>query len=130
MYEIANTVLYNGTVGASATVSTDSVKTDRATGYVQVWVSSSAASTLAITQQCSYNNKDWFDPYEATGAAMPTAATGVLFTATAVSTNLVSGRWFIFTKYVSCPYARFKIVESAAVATTLVLRMMFQEPSN
>lgn len=66
----------------------------------------STAGTLAISQQCSMNNVDWYDPVNTSDSAL-----GVVKSAQTVTT----GVYVIFTPVIS-KFIRFKVTESTAAA--------------
>ena len=69
----------------------------------------STAGTITVTQQCSTDDTNWYDPETASGAA------GAVEDAITVTT----GRYLSFTP-VLCDYIRFKIVETGTSADTAV----------
>ena len=103
---------------ASDTHYTSSMKFDKCTGEVCVLIVLTGTGTGTITQQCSMNDVNWYDPVNASGSAV-----GTVCTAKAATT----GTWISYSRVMS-PYIRFKVVEAGGAATTTVtLTLIFQE---
>ena len=98
---------------------TNSVAFDKCQGNATVLliVTASAGSSLALTQQCSLDDKNWYDPVDATGTA-----TGALATAQAATTGL-----YISYSPVLTPFIRFKGVQTNAITGTVTLTLIFRE---
>ena len=75
----------------------------------------STAGTLAISQQCSNNEVDWYDPVDTSGGAL-----GVVKAAQTVTT----GVYVVFTPVLS-EFIRFKVIESTA-STSVSLTLSFR----
>ena len=108
------------TVVTSATVYSDSVAFRQTTGFAAIRVISTSAGggTVTITQQCSFDNKNWYEPIDTSGTAL-----GTVYTALAATT----GSWIVFSPQMA-PYIRFKVVEGGtADVTVFTLDLMFQE---
>jgi len=103
-------------VGQAATVYSNVTAFDRATGDCSIFLSSTAG-VITVTQQCSFNREDWYDPIDSSGNKL-----GEVITAQTVTTGL----WISFTP-VLAPYSRFKVVEANSAPTTVTLRLMYQE---
>jgi hypothetical protein len=98
--------------GKAATVYTNSRRFDDFDGDSAACFIASTAGSITVTQQCSNDGKNFYDPEDAT------AAKGAVEDALTVTT----GRYIQFTPVI-CKFIRFKIVEadSAAAAVTLDL---------
>jgi hypothetical protein len=103
------------TGGDIATIYSNSRRFHDCTGVACVLITTSTAQDIAVTQQCSTDNKTWYDPETAAAAA------GVVDASiTADSTVYMS-----YTP-VLCDYIRFKVVNSGTsnlVSITLVYRV-------
>ena len=77
----------------------------------------STAGSITVTQQCSLNDSDWYDPLDASGAAVGSVAAAVTVT---------TGRWVSYSP-VFAPYVRFKIVEGNVAATNVSMQLLYQE---
>lgn len=102
------------TVAASATVYSTSIPFHNCAGDATLFIVSTAG-TLAISQQCSVNDVDWYDPVNTSDSAL-----GVVKAAQTVST----GVYVVFTPVLS-KFIRFKLIESSAetvVSLTLSYR--------
>lgn len=105
-----------GAVAQNATEYSEVMVFSQSTGEVAVLLVTTAGS-ITVSQQCSTNNKDWYDPVDATGAAV-----GVVTTAEGVTT----GKWIVYTPVMS-EYIRFKVVENNTAATTVTIKIIVQE---
>jgi hypothetical protein len=65
--------------------------------------------TVTVTQQCSTDNKTWYDPENAAGAVGAVEDT----------ITVTTGRYLSFTP-VLCDYIRFKVVETGTTQTATV----------
>ena len=106
-------------VAQAATGYSDSMKFDRLTGEVCVFaVSASAgAATITITQQCSMDDTNWYDPVNSAGSAVGSVQSALAVTA---------GKWIVYSPILA-PYGRFKVVEGNTAACTVTLKLIFQE---
>ena len=97
---------------------TSSTDFDNCTGYVSLLVvaASAGAATITITQQCSLDGENWYDPVGPTGAAIGTVATALAVT---------TGTYITYSPVVA-PYARFKVVEGNTAAVTVTITVTFQ----
>lgn len=75
----------------------------------------STAGSITVTQQCSLDDVNWYDPETSAGAA------GAVENAITVTT----GRFLSFTP-VLCDYIRFKVVEANVAATTVTLELSYR----
>ena len=106
------------TLGASETHYTSSMKFSRCTGEICVFIVLTGSGTGTITQQCSMNDVDWYDPVNASGSAL-----GTVCTANAATT----GTWISCSPVMS-NHIRFKVVEAGGVNTTIAsVTLIFQE---
>ena len=103
-------------IAQAATAYTDSMRFERCTGTVGV-LFKSTAGTVTITQQCSLDEKTWYDPVDAAASAL-----GTVCTAKAVTT----GTWTSYSP-VMAPYIRFKVVETNTAATVVTVTLALQE---
>ena len=94
---------------SSDTYYTDSWSFRKCTGSAAVIIISTAG-TLAISQQCSMNNVDWYDPVDISATAL-----GVVKAAQTVTTGI----YVVYTP-VLAEWARFKVVESTAPTTVTI----------
>lgn len=107
----------------NTTVYTDSCRFDRCVGDATVWVAHVSASgeNLAISQQCSLVggtvDANWYDPVNASAAALGSVATAQAATA---------GVYISYTPVIA-PYIRFKIVAANTNDTVLELKLIFRE---
>lgn len=112
---VTQTLMSEKSVAASATVYTDSVAFDRCVGDACVLVISTAG-TLAITQQCSLDNVDFYSPVNATPGAVGSVAP---------SQTVTTGTYISYTP-IQAEYIRYKIVESTA-ATTVTVKLSYRK---
>lgn len=117
---IAEELLMNAIAVDNTTKHSDSIKFDQigAEGNASVLLVSSAAGTITVSQQCSRDNVNWFDPQDENGAPLGQVITGL-----AVATT---GKWIIYNP-VFAPYIRFKVVEGGVLSTNVSLRLFFQQ---
>ena len=116
MRHVAIIPLTIGAVGQAATVYTTSSIFRITTGYAAVFITSSAGS-ITVSQQCSMNTIDWYDPIDSS-----TNILGLVCTALTVTT----GTYIQFDPVIS-PYIRFKIIEGNVGATTVTIKLLLQE---
>lgn len=102
-------------VGLGATVYSDSINFSKCQGEATVWLSSTAGR-ITVTQQCSINDVDWYDPVDTAAAALGAVASLVTVT---------TGRYVSYTPVIA-PFIRYKIVENLA-ATVVNLILIFRE---
>ena len=102
----------------NTTVYTDSCKFDRCEGDVCVWLSHvSVSENLAISQQCSIDDRNWYDPVNASAAALGSVAAAQATT---------TGVYISYTPVIA-PYIRYKIVAANTNDTVLDLKIIFRE---
>jgi hypothetical protein len=94
---------------------TSSVDFDRCTGEACLYIVSTAGK-LIITQQCSLNNTDWYNPINASGSAVGSIAAALTVT---------TGVYITFSPVLS-PYIRFKVEEDNTAATVVTIKLLFQ----
>ncbi len=75
----------------------------------------STAGSITVTQQCSLDDVNWYDPETAAGAA------GAVENAITVTT----GRYLSFTP-VLCDFVRFKVVEANVAASVVTLELSYR----
>ncbi len=102
----------------NTTVYTNSCKFDRCEGDACVWIAHvSVSENLAISQQCSLDDRTWYDPVNASAAALGSVAAAQAAT---------SGVYIFYTS-VPAKYIRFKIVAADTNDTVLELKLIFRE---
>lgn len=85
------------------------------TGSATLYISSTAGS-ITVSQQCSMNNSDWYDPIDTSAAAL-----GVVRAAQTVTTGIYVAYTPVLAKYI-----RFKVVEGNVAATTVTLTLSYR----
>lgn len=105
------------TLAQNSTGFTSSMPFQFCNGYATAKVTVSAGS-VTISQQCSYDNSNWFDPVDNTNTAL-----GVVATSMGVN---AAGRYVQYNP-VLCNFMRYKIVEVNVAACTVGLTIGFQE---
>lgn len=113
---LAGESLTVGTVSAGGTEYSTSCSFEQTTGNACVLLASTAGS-VTVTQQCSLNGTDWYDPISSVGGAL-----GVVCTAQGVTTGI-----YVEYSAVPSPHIRFKVIEGGAADTTVTIRLIFQE---
>ena len=112
---VSKEVLANAkAVGKNATVYSNSRKFHDCDGTACLKIISTAGS-ITITQQCSIDDINWYDPTNESGAI------GAVENAITVTT----GRYLSFTP-ILCDYIRFKIVEANVAATAVTLELSYR----
>jgi len=103
------------TGGAIATIYSNSRRFHDCDGTACVLITTTTAQDIAVTQQCSTDNKTWYDPETSAAAA------GV------VDTSITAdGTVYMSYTPVLCDYIRFKVVNSGTsnyVSITLIYRV-------
>ena len=106
-------------VAKAATVYSESMKFYKCTGFASVLVivtEDAAGASMTITQQCSPNGNDWYDPVDSGNTALGPV----------VSAMTVGSRYVQYSPVLSS-YLRFKIVEGNVNAGTITIRLFSQE---
>lgn len=98
-----------------ATEYTKSIKFENCSGDATVFLVSTAGS-ITVTQQCSLDNKTWYDPVNASNSAI-----GAVIATMGVTTGI-----YISFTVVLAPYIRFKIIEHGSAATTVTLKLIYR----
>ncbi len=75
----------------------------------------STAGSITVTQQCSLDDVNWYDPETAAGAAGAVEDT----------ITVTTGRYLSFTP-VLCDHIRFKVVEANVAATSVTLELSYR----
>jgi len=75
----------------------------------------STAGSITVTQQCSLDDKTWYDPETSAGAAGAVEDT----------ITVTTGRYLSFTP-VLAPFVRFKVVEGDVAATAFSLELAYR----
>lgn len=115
---IAERTLVVGVAGAVAqngTSYSESFAAAQVKGYNAMLVTSSAGS-ITVTQQCSLDNTNWYDPVDGLGSAV-----GQVAAAMTASTK------YIQPDPVLAQYVRFKVVEGNVAATTVTIKVLTLE---
>lgn len=103
-------------VTKAGTSYTGSGSFETSAGYTAVLIVSTAGS-ITVTQQCSVDNSNWYDP-----VATDASALGAVCSALTVTT----GTYIKFDPVVA-PYIRFKIVEGNIAASAVTITLVNQE---
>lgn len=112
---ISKEVLMNAvTVAKNGTGYSNSRCFDDCDGTATVKLISTAGS-ITITQQCSIDDVNWYDPETAAGAAGAVEAT----------VTVTTGKYISYTP-VLAPFIRFKIVEGNVAATVVTLELIYR----
>ena len=111
-----DTLMNTEAVAQADTHYTSSIKMDRFTGEVGVFIVSTAGS-ITVTQQCSIDGTNWYNPVNASGTALGTVCTALTVT---------TGKYVSYSP-VMAPYARFKVLENNSAATDVTLKLVFNE---
>ncbi len=101
----------------NSTKYTDSLIFERMTGVAAVLITSSAGS-ITVSQQCSIDNINWYDPKDNAGNAV-----GVIGT---TLTSITTGVYITYSP-VLAKYARLKVVENNSAAANVTIQFLFQE---
>jgi len=99
-------------VGKAGTIYSESVPFSDCDGTACLLIKSTAGS-ITITQQCSIDDKNFYDPETASGAAGAVEDT----------ITVTAGRYLSFTP-VMAPYIRFKVVEGDVAASVVTLTLI------
>lgn len=120
--QITQRTLMDAVTISSATKYSDSMKFHGCTGTAVMFIVSSAG-TLAISQQCSQDNVNWYNPFDTS-----TGALGIVVAAQTVTTAVdggAAGVYRVFTPVLS-EWIRFKVIESTA-STVVTLKLLFRQ---
>ena len=107
-------VVYNGTANNNTTYGSV-INTQRSTGDVAFKVVTSAGE-IAVTQQCSMDGVNFYDPIDGADSALGT-----------INASLTVGTYYIVPALVVAPYSRVKVVENGTASTVVTITMVFQE---
>ena len=114
--QLSNEVLMSAeTIAQADTHYSSSMDFRRCAGNAVLLVISTAG-VITISQQCSYNGIDWYDPVDYVGGTL-----GVIQSLLTVTT----GVYVPFTP-VMAPYIRFKVVEGNTAPTVVTLRLVYR----
>ena len=105
---------------SNATVNSDSLEISLASvaGVSAIRFVSSAAGSLTVYQQCSLDNRTFYNPKDRTGATIsPVVPAG---------TGLDTGSWIVF-DIALAPYIRFSCIEAGTLSTNVTIDFIFQE---
>lgn len=105
-------------VAKAATGYSSSIRFDACAGDATVFLVSTAGS-ITVTQQCSLDDSNWYDPVNASGSAVGSVA----------ATFTVSTGTYIIYTVVLTPYIRFKVVEGDVAATDVSLNLIYRHES-
>jgi hypothetical protein len=103
-------------VGKAATAYSNSMDFTASTGEVAVLLTSTAGN-ISVSQQCSINGKDWYDPANSGGATVGWVS---------LQQTSTTGRWLVYTPVLGTKI-RYKVVENNVAATVVTLVIIFQE---
>lgn len=103
------------TLARQGTEYTGSIKFDSCAGDVTVLIISTAGQ-IDVTQQCSLDNENWYDPVDTSEVA-----TGIV----ASNLTVTAGKYISYTVILS-PYIRFKIVEDDVAETIVTLKLIYR----
>jgi len=88
---------------------TDSCNIRFSQGYMATLIVLGAGSSVTITQQCSFDNTNWYDPIDINGTALGT-----------VYTTLLASSYIYFSPILAV-WMRFKIVAGADSVVTMTI---------
>lgn len=112
------TLMDKETLTAGDTHYSSSMKFDRCTGTVCVFIVLTGTGTATISQQCSMDDITWYDPENASGAALGTVCT---------SHAATTGAYISYSPVLTSSI-RFKVVETGGLAGTIAtVKLIFQE---
>lgn len=111
---LIKTVLSNAQAITRAAIAySDSIDFSSCEGDIALLIASTAGS-VTITQQCSVDNSNFYDPVDKDGTAL-----GAVVSALTVTTGK-----YVAVSPVIAPYIRYKIVEGDVGATALTLTLV------
>jgi hypothetical protein len=87
----------------------------RCAGNAALFIVNTAGS-LTISQQCSFDQKNWYDPTDSTGGSLGVVS-GYL--------SPTTGVYIPFTPVLS-PYIKFKVIENGTAATAVTIRLIYR----
>lgn len=105
-----------GAVGKNGTAYSVSKRFKYASGHATVLLITTAGS-ITVTQQCSLDDTNWYDPVDSDGNALGQVTAG----------QTVTTGVYINYDPVLAPYMRFKVVEANVAATVVTLKPVYQE---
>ena len=114
MKHLYQDIVFNESVD-NATAYSSVIPFTRTTGEIAVEVISTAGN-ITITQQCSSDQKLWYDPVDGSGNALGAV----------VAAMTVGSKWVI-PSAVLATYMRYKVVENNVAASTVKVRVVIQE---
>ena len=115
---LGRAILASGAASAgSDTTYTGSMPFETCTGDLALQVDLLGAKTWTVTQQCSDNDKDWYDPTDGNEGEIGAVA----------STTTTAVNAWIVPVLAPAQYIRFKVVNGTAGATTYSIIVHFQE---
>lgn len=103
-------------VAQAATAYSDVMDFTRSTGEVAVLLKSTAGN-ISVSQQCSINGQDWYDPANSGGATVGWVS---------LQQAATTGTWRVYTPVLGTKI-RFKVVENNTAPTVVTLIIIFQE---
>ena len=112
---LSNELLMGDTVLISGTKYSNDMNFRRCAGNAALFVTSTAGS-ITIYQQCSYDDKNWYDPIDSSGGVLGLIA-GYL--------SSTAGSYIPFTPVLT-PQIRFKVVENGTAQTVVTLRLIYR----
>lgn len=117
IYNVGSFKLMSAVAVDNTTKYSDSVTFERCVGYAGLLITSSAAGTITVTQQCSLDNQTWYDAVDKNNSAIG---------AVQVITTSATSRYVQFDPVIA-KFIRFKVVEGGASATNVTLTLISQE---
>lgn len=115
--DLAATKAVSGSATAYSDIDSQFYKT---TGYAGALITvaehGSSGTSFVITQQCSLNGKDWYDPINASSTTLGYVAYPAL----------TAGTYYVVFEPTLTPFIRFKMVESGGHDGYISLRLFYQ----
>ena len=105
-------------ISQAATAYTDSLPYRSSTGNTAVLIVSSAGS-ITVTQQCSTDGINWYDPVNSANSALG-----------AIAATMTVGSRYVIPSLVVSPYIRLKVVENNSAATVVTVTFIYQQDAN
>lgn len=112
----ADTIMSAETVAQGTTAYTDNYISRNTTGYTAALITVSGSGSVTVTQQCSLNKIDWYDPVDDTNTAVGQLASA-----------MTAGTRYVVYHPALAPFSRLKVVEGNVAAAVVTIRAIFQE---
>jgi hypothetical protein len=118
LLKVSGVPMNNYTIATSSTVTRDSVYQMGNVGFQSLaTMVRGANASITITYQVSYDNANWFTPYN--------TASGVLTSAATISTSQSADRWIVAPAMLA-PYIRFNFAQGAGGTGTITADTLWQ----